>query len=33
MLSNREGLGGGGVGAINILRTFEGREERVSFKS
>ena len=25
MLSNREGLRGGGVGAINISRTFEGR--------
>ena len=25
MLSNREGLGGEGVGAINISRTFEGR--------
>ena len=25
MLSNREGLGGGGVGAVNISRTFEGR--------
>ena len=25
MLSNKEGLGRGGVGAINISRTFEGR--------